>query len=237
MDAGRTVEAVAVVGATSSTPRSIIVTSTAQARATAASPSNPVAELNRLIAEFGGCDRTRVELRPVADHNCWGDPSKALFRGACDGNISLLRAALCSGMDPDTYFRGQTPLMFAAENGHTAACLLLLVNGATVNLLDRYRRSALHYAARNRHVACAAALMDAGANSDLECSLGGETPQDLARVSGDRQLVRFVNFDTQNVDEIRRVLLDSVSHLENVEWLALTTLYPRHAADEGGEKG
>lgn len=200
------------------------MSSSSSSSSSPSSSYNPVAELNRLLAEFGSHEKMRVELRPVADHDCWGDPSKALFKGAADGNLSLIRAALCSGMNPDTFFKGQSPLMFAAESGHVAACLLLIANGASVNLVDRYNRTALHYAARNKNVGCAAALMDSGAKNDVECDLGGETASDLAKISGDRQLIRFVNFHEQNVDEIRNVVLkDEVQKLREVESLALMT--------------
>jgi hypothetical protein len=198
---------------------------------------NPVADLNRLLSEFGASDKMRVELRPVADHNCWGDPSKALFKGASDGNLSLLRAALCSGMNPDTFFKGQSPLMFAAENGHAAACLLLIANGANVNLVDRYNRTALHYASRNKHVGCAAALMDGGAKNDVECDLGGETASDLAKLTGNRQLIRVVNFYEQNVEEIRKeVLRESYDQLKQVEGLALNSLRPKKTVVSDEEK-
>lgn len=188
---------------------------------------NPLAELNKLIASFEASDKVRVELRPVADHNCWGDPSKALFRGADTGSLSLVRAGLCSGMDPDSFFRGQTPLMYAAERGHTAVCLLLIANGANVNIVDKYNRTALHYACRNKHVGCAAALMDGGARNDIECDLGGETPSDYARCTGDRELIRFCNFYKANVQEIREVALKAaVAELRDGEGLALTAVQP-----------
>ena len=214
------------------TSRSIVEQN--QEQSSSSSSYNPIADLNRLLSEFGSHEKMRVELRPVADHNCWGDPSKALFKGASSGNLSLLRAALCSGMNPDTFFKGQSPLMFAAEEGHTAACLLLLVNGANVNLADRYNRTALHYCCRSRHVGCAAALMDGGAKNDVECILGGETPSDLAKLTGDRQLIRFVNFYEQNVEEIRKeILVKAQEQLRAEEGLALVTLRPEK---EEGEK-
>jgi ankyrin repeat protein len=143
-----------------------------------------------------------VTVRRVIDPHSWADPSRALHRGARDGDMVAVRAALCSGCDPNERFRGQTALMYAAETGNAEAVAVLLANGAAVDAVDSYGRTALHHACRNKHERCCALLMEAGARTDVECTLGGETPIDVVRARGNPTLVRFVAYYKQNASDI-----------------------------------
>lgn len=125
-----------------------------------------------------------------------GQPKDELFVAASSGSVAGLRAALCGGFDPNSRWRGQTPLMFAAEGGHSECCDVLVRNGARVDATDSYNCTALHFAAKNGHVAVATVLMQAGARNDIESALGGETACDIARARGPIEMVRAVVFHT-----------------------------------------
>ena len=57
-----------------------------------------------------------------------------------------------------------TALHFAAENGHVDVVIVLLDNGADVNIVDAYNATALHYTAENGHVDVAKTLIQNGAD-------------------------------------------------------------------------
>lgn len=116
----------------------------------------------------------------------------ALYDACCTGNISVVRACLAAGADPNGTYRGQTPLMFASEFGHVDVATVLLKNGASVHAQDGYGRTALHLAAKNCNVASASLLMHAGARTDHACTLGGETEEDIVRLRSNIELTRAV---------------------------------------------
>ena len=119
---------------------------------------------------------------------------KELFDACCEGNVKAVRDALCAGLDPNARYKGQTPLMYACETGNAAVAQLLIDNGAKVEAVDTYHRTALHLACKNVHVDCAAVLMAAGAKNDVECTLGGETPADIVHLKGPIEMVRTVMY-------------------------------------------
>lgn len=128
--------------------------------------------------------------------------AKEFFAACVSGDLVKVREGLCAGLDPNAKYRGQTPLMYACENGHPLVAKLLVQNGAKVNVLDTYGNTALHFACKNGHVSCAAVLMGSGAKTDVESSLGGETPADIARSRGSIEMVRTVlYFDTLMKEE------------------------------------
>lgn len=115
-----------------------------------------------------------------------------IFIAAARGNIEEVHRALVGGADPNARSKGQTPLMYAAENGHAEICSLLLANGALVNAVESYNRTALHLAVKNLHVEVCRVLMEAGAKIDIESTLGGETVADIVHVRGTIEIVRTV---------------------------------------------
>jgi hypothetical protein len=121
-----------------------------------------------------------------------------LVQSCIAGDLPGVRRALCSGSDPNAKVRGQAPLMYAAESGHAAVCSLLIENGARVNNVDSYNRTALHFAVKNLHVETAALLMAAGADRDVCCTLGGESPADIVHMRGSIELVRAVMYFDKN---------------------------------------
>lgn len=115
-----------------------------------------------------------------------------LVQSCVDGDIAGVRRALCSGSDPNGKTRGQTPLMFAAEQGHADICALLIQNGAMVNATDTYNQTALHFACKRLHPAVCTVLMENGADRLIPSTLGGETPSDIVGMRGTIEISRAV---------------------------------------------
>ena len=65
------------------------------------------------------------------------------------GNVEICRALLSHGAKIDTreWEQGATALMFAAKNGHEDMVKLLVEKGADLSIENRYRWTALHFAA------------------------------------------------------------------------------------------
>ena len=59
-----------------------------------------------------------------------------------------------------------TALYDAAYDGHVDVVKLLLQNGADVNAVENYKRTALHWAARKKHIPCTLQLLCFGAKID-----------------------------------------------------------------------
>jgi len=103
-----------------------------------------------------------------------------LAEAAKDGDYSKVVELLASGLDPNRKHSGQTPLIYACENGHDQIAQVLLDNGAYVDARDRYGQTALHWCARNGQGRCAQLLVSRGADTTIESRLG-ETPVSIAR--------------------------------------------------------
>src|SRR5688572_21893390 len=111
------------------------------------------------------------------------------------GDAQRTRELLGQGANPNATFSeegysNQTPLMYAAERGHTAVIRVLLAAGARVKAKDRFiapgeggGETALDYAVRGRHAEAARVLVEAGAN--IDAMGGGYTPLMKAVQAGD----------------------------------------------------
>ena len=108
-----------------------------------------------------------------------------LLDSSLDGDMEGVMAALAQGgrvavRNP----QGFTPLLAAAQNGHTDICGLLLAHGSDVNEMDPDTKStALHDAALRGHVALVEALLSWGAAVD-KLNHWGSTPLHLACQEG-----------------------------------------------------
>lgn len=84
---------------------------------------------------------------------------------------------------------GKTPLMDAAKRGDLLSLQLLIELGADLEILNR-GASALFYAIGGRSLMCIKALLDAGANVNIEAM--GYTPLEAAILKGDEDVGQFM---------------------------------------------
>ncbi len=88
------------------------------------------------------------------------EATKQLFEAAKSGNLEAAKGALAADADPNAKDDDrQTPLHWAAENGHTDLAALLIEKGADLN--NEWRRTPPHWAARTDHTDLVKRLQDA----------------------------------------------------------------------------
>lgn len=91
-----------------------------------------------------------------------------LFRSAASGNVATTQQALDNGADVNAREEeGETPLMYAAVEGHRDVALLLISRGADVNALSNNHETALGRAAFQGREETVTALISSGANLEL----------------------------------------------------------------------
>jgi len=115
-----------------------------------------------------------------------GDPTDALFQAIAAGDVGKVRDLFSTSSPPNLFKaneQGLTPLLLAAEKGHTDIAEVLLQRGASVNDAGPDNNTALHYAAQNGHMDAARMLSRNGANAQQQNGKGS-TPIDLATQNG-----------------------------------------------------
>lgn len=121
----------------------------------------------------------------------------ALVAAAEKGDVRSARSLIHSGVDVDGRDVGDDgapsnrPLAVAAEHGHLDVVELLLASGATPDWCCCACTTALHYAVRGGHAKIVARLLHAGADPRRRRE-GKETPLELARQSGNPEIVRIL---------------------------------------------
>lgn len=117
-----------------------------------------------------------------------------------EGDAHMVHTILCAGLDPNLIYSGQTALMVAAEHGQDKICETLIANGANVDKVDRYGRSALHFAARFGHIECCKVLIGANARDDLRATLlGNETALEFARAKSQLEIVKLLMYGQKEI--------------------------------------
>lgn len=125
--------------------------------------------------------------------------AQLLYASAKGGDAAAVKRMLSEGVLPDDGGEdGFTPLMTAAEAGHADVVGLLLEAGADVNSHNRYKQTALGYAAAPPvrvspgHLEIVRMLLKAGVDTEAACAdrgdldtvLSGYTAAELARKGG-----------------------------------------------------
>ncbi|KXZ42210.1 hypothetical protein GPECTOR_181g256 [Gonium pectorale] len=100
--------------------------------------------------------------------------------------------------------RGNTPLHYAAENGHTEAVRALLGAGADKDAINKYVATPLYVAAENGHVEAVQVLLQAGANKEA-ANKDGWTPLLIAAQLGHVQAVQVLLQVGANKDAATKV--------------------------------
>ena len=111
-------------------------------------------------------------------------PPSLLHLAAYVGSVERTVALLARG-STDTNLRGDdgyTPLMLAAQNGHTSVVRILLNKGADTSIKDGAGFNALILSAQNGHLSATTLLMEAGADLHAKNS-EGHTPLHVATLN------------------------------------------------------
>ena len=89
---------------------------------------------------------------------------KMLFRSAEDGDITVIKQLVLSGVDPDRYrdLSKMTALHMAAGNGHLDCALFLLDKGAAIDARGADENTPLHLAAVGGHLSVVKLLCQRG---------------------------------------------------------------------------
>lgn len=111
---------------------------------------------------------------------------RAAFQGSAGRTIAVLsRGAINIDQGSST---GMTPLLFAAQQGHSRVAAALLDRGANVSITDEGGFSALHISAQNGHLAVTLQVVRAGADLEARTSYGA-TALDLTAQQGHSEVV------------------------------------------------
>ena len=116
----------------------------------------------------------------------------ALHAGAYFGVVEVVTELLKLELNADSKDNaGQTPLSWAARNGHEAIVKLLLDKGAAIESKDTYNQTPLSYAAQNNHEAIVQLLLDKGAATESKDRYG-QTPLSYAAQNGHEAIVKLL---------------------------------------------
>lgn len=121
--------------------------------------------------------------------------SAMLVAAACDGDIQKIKAMLEAGaaIDKAKDARGNLPLHVAAKYGQAAMVKFLLAHGANPSSAKHETTGStpMHLAAEWGHAEVVKLLLSAGANAFL-ANRWGESPRDIARQNGYREIERLL---------------------------------------------
>ncbi|RYP54743.1 hypothetical protein DL768_000567 [Monosporascus sp. mg162] len=123
--------------------------------------------------------------------NSHRDAVKALLQLEHSPSKDDITARLEYGGDFSTY-KGQTPLSWAAENGHKEIVQLLLDKGAEIDAKDKYGWTPLSRAAEKGHKEIVQLLLDKGAEIDAKNNYGRRTPLSWAAEKGHGGVVQLL---------------------------------------------
>ncbi|CAN0526946.1 unnamed protein product [Ectocarpus sp. 12 AP-2014] len=130
-------------------------------------------------------------------------PWTALHSAANDGSFERVFGIVSSGSiqinqgSPE----GWTPLMLAADGGHSRIVSFLLNRGAIARIMGDEGVTALHVSAKNGHVVVTLMLIRAGVDVGLSCfSSGGYTPLHLAAQNGRCAVMEVLIYAGADVD-------------------------------------
>jgi len=120
----------------------------------------------------------------------------ALWRGAINGDVAAVAAAVEDGADVDALDRrtnrnGRRALNYAAEFNHAPVIQWLAEHGADVNLANNTGYTPLHHAAEFGSLAAAIELLARGANPNAKLP-SGSTPLAIARQRGFNDVVQVL---------------------------------------------
>ena len=157
----------------------IVVALTTPALLVASAAESPVAD----AAMRGDIDTVRALLRDGADVNAaQGDGLTALHWSALGDDVATIEVLLYAGatVEPTTRLGGYTPLHLALLEGNGAAAVYLLGAGSDGERVTDTGVSPLHLAAQAGELVALNALIDSGADVDVQDEYLERTPLHFA---------------------------------------------------------
>jgi hypothetical protein len=124
----------------------------------------------------------------------------AAYFGLWKSTLALLERSLDVNSKD---YAGQTPLSWAAKNGHEVVVMLLLDKNANIESKDSLGQTPLSWAARNGHEAVVKLLLDKNANIESKDDWYGQTPLSWAARNGHEavvKLLRLVEYSQRSPD-------------------------------------
>ena len=120
------------------------------------------------------------------------DIEALLWTAVKNKDTAMIQALLENGFDLERKNnKGQTPLSYAAANGHEGVVTLLLEKGAELETKD-YDWTPLLYAARNGHEAVVKLLLEKGAELETKGEGYGQAPLSYAAEKGHEVVVKLL---------------------------------------------
>ena len=148
-------------------------------------PAHVAARSSKSVARSTELTRTRLLLGQAERE--WGSrqPEYALGKAARAGDAGLVRRLLAARPDlrDEKDGCGETPLMWAADNGHPEVVEVLVDGGAQLDLQNSGGRTALWNAAYGDHPAVVRLLVDRGADQTIT-GWSDRTPREIAVEKG-----------------------------------------------------
>lgn len=102
--------------------------------------------------------------------------------------VAFLAHSLAAFELPD--FHGRTPLLLAAQHGHTDIVAYLLLHSANIHASDDEQNGALHLAAKAGYVNICSLLISFGVNPETQLNASHQTPLHLASENGHLSVVQ-----------------------------------------------
>jgi hypothetical protein len=122
---------------------------------------------------------------------------KRLVEAAQKGDLQEIREALKYGANIEGTFGSSFPALHtSAMLGQTQAVLLLLDNGADINMVSNFENYPIAMAASEGHMEVVKVLLQRGANVCFKTSAG--TPEDTARVRGHKEIEELLKVAIAN---------------------------------------
>ncbi|MDP8225198.1 MAG: ankyrin repeat domain-containing protein [Candidatus Lernaella stagnicola] len=115
-----------------------------------------------------------------------------LHRAVRAGDLAEVKRLLAAGSDPDVVAElNETPLIYAIKGRHAEIARALVAGGADVNHASTFGRTPLFYVPHFQKE-MAVWLLEAGAKVDVRTSNGSGILHELARETGDADLMRLM---------------------------------------------
>ena len=127
---------------------------------------------------------------------------------AREGHLDYLHFLLQTyDMDIDMIMNDYwTPLFYASLNNHIGVIEFWIKQNSDVNHVDKFLRSALHWATKSRAPDAVKLLLNKGTKWDLK-DIEGKTPEDMNQ--GYEEITKiYVDFDTQRKLKIKKQMRD-----------------------------